>query len=267
MEAARTPEPQDPAWPQPQKGMEGAKTKEERARGPPAPEGLVSAASGVAGRATSGGSVGCDTAWTKAQVPRPKTKTVRVLVNRRAGVALVDPGCTQRLVKKGWARPDPRGREVLIRCVHGDVKAYPTGKALVSVNGRKALMQVGIDPSLPYDVILGRNWPAFTELACEGLNSEAHEGRAGEAAEDELGEEQRRDPSIRAAWERAEAGQGTSDSGARLALQQGALYRWTKDPKTGEEVRQLVLPALRQAEALRLAHDCPLGGHRGRQPP
>lgn len=54
---------------------------------------------------------------------------------------------------------------------------------------------------MPYDVILGRDWPAFAEIAREGLSSEAHEERAGEAAEEELGEEQRHDLSICAAWE------------------------------------------------------------------
>lgn len=46
-------------------------------------------------------------------------------------------------------------------------------------------------------------------------------------------------------------------------LCQGLLYREGKDPRTGEEMVQLVLPASRRAEALHLAHDSPLGGHMG----
>lgn len=48
-----------------------------------------------------------------------------------------------------------------------------------------------------------------------------------------------------------------------MVLCQGILYRVGIDPRTKEEVEQLVLPSSRRKEAMELAHDCPLGGHMG----
>lgn len=90
-----------------------------------------------------------DTAWTQTQVQRPSIQTMRVLVNTRPGIALIDSGCTQTLAKRGWVRPEPRGGEVRIRCVHGDICTYPTGRASLEIKGERLLMRVGIAPNLP----------------------------------------------------------------------------------------------------------------------
>lgn len=39
------------------------------------------------------------------------------------------------------------------------------------------------------------------------------------------------------------------------------LYRIGIDPRTQEEIDQLVLPVGKRKEALLLAHECPLAGH------
>lgn len=88
------------------------------------------------------------------------------------------------------------------------------------------------------------------------------EGTAGESRS-EIGEEKHLDPSLKGAWERANAGTSTTDSRVRLVIREGNLYGVGIDPQTKEEVEQLILPKTRQREALELAHDCPLGGHMG----
>lgn len=100
-------------------------------------------------------------------------------------------------------------------------------------------------------------------MVSEGLDSSLCLEGEREASERGFGEEQRSDPSLRGAWDRASLGQGSTESGARLILRQGILYRVGIDPKTKEEVNQLVLPASRWLEALKLTHNCPLGGHMG----
>lgn len=74
----------------------------------------------------------------------PPKLTVRAKVNGRSGTALVDSGCTQMLVWKGWAKPRPGAEKMWIRCIHGDVKGYPAGEAKVEVAGQEQWMEVGI---------------------------------------------------------------------------------------------------------------------------
>lgn len=80
---------------------------------------------------------------------------MRVQVNGRAGIALVDLECTQILARECWVKPDRGGKVVLIRCVHGDVKKYPTGEARLAVKGKRCRMRMGVASRLPYYVILG----------------------------------------------------------------------------------------------------------------
>lgn len=82
-----------------------------------------------------------------------------------------------------------------------------------------------------------------------------------------LGAEQEEGPTLREAWKNAKGGKGEVRSGARVELHQGILYRVHVDPKTKEEMSQLVLPIGRRGEALRTARDCPLGGTWARRPP
>lgn len=131
-------------------------------------------------------------------------------------------------------------------------------------------MRMAIAPNLPYDIILGRDWPYFANLVSMGLSGEeARECGGREGPDIPLGEEQRRDQTLRAAWERAERGVSTTDSGAKLVLRQGVLYRVGKDSRTQDEVEQLVLPASCRRSTLEMAHDSPWGGtwERGRPQP
>lgn len=70
------------------------------------------------------------------------------------------------MVKEGWAGDERRGTKVPILCVHGDIRNYPTGDIEMEVRGVcvKRRFNVGITKGLPYDIILGKDWPEFKEL-------------------------------------------------------------------------------------------------------
>lgn len=145
-----------------------------------------------------------EAAWMRNQVREAKTQTVVVRVNGRRGLALVDSGCTQTLVRGGWVRPHCLNKTMWIRCIHGDVKGYKAGHAKLEVAGHSRWMEVGIAPNLPYEVIVGRDWPFFASLVSRGLDSscagEQLQGPAG------LGIEQKEDPTLKEAWKAAEGG-------------------------------------------------------------
>lgn len=58
-------------------------------------------------------------------------------------------------------------------------------------------MNVGIAPTLPYEVILGRDWPHFKNLV--SLELDSFPGMPGETHASSLGEEQRTDPTLQEA--------------------------------------------------------------------
>lgn len=203
-----------------------------------------------------------ETAWTNAQVPQPLTLTSRVLVNKRPGLALIDSGCNQTLARKGWVTPNPTGEVVRIRCVHGDVRTYPTGETNLEIKGKRARMRVGVAANLPYDIVLGRDWPFFPEAMGENPEGrDCMEGEKGSVVD--IGEEQRQDPSLLGVLRKAKEPNSTRDSEKGFFLHKGRLYRRGIDPGTQETVEQLVLPQTYRKEALEVAHDCPLGGAHG----
>ncbi|XP_075785301.1 uncharacterized protein LOC142829504 [Pelodiscus sinensis] len=74
----------------------------------------------------------------------------------------------QTLVRRDLLPEDlkPEG-ELYLRCIHGDVKAYPRAKVRLTIRGRSAEMVVGLATTLPYPIILGRDWPGFADLVRE----------------------------------------------------------------------------------------------------
>lgn len=58
------------------------------------------------------------------------------------------------------------------------MKTYPTGKARLEIKGKRSGIRLGIAPKLPYDVILGRDWPFFAEVVSREKNhAECMEGK------------------------------------------------------------------------------------------
>lgn len=99
------------------------------------------------------------------------------------------------------------------------------------------------------------------ELVRKHGESELYRGGKGGKRKRSIGQEQKDDPTLKQAWEMAERNQGKGEKGIRIIIREGVLYRIGVDPKTQEEVDQLVIPKRKREEALRWTHDCPLGGH------
>ena len=89
----------------------------------------------------------------------------RVEVGDTPVAALLDSGSQVTLVRASLVRPTEfTGRRVGVFSIHGDLKEYPT--ALLSVNtcaGRQ-VHEVAVTTSMPYDVIIGRDFPLFPAL-------------------------------------------------------------------------------------------------------
>lgn len=126
--------------------------------------------------------------------------------------------------KRVVGRCTKRGAEVWFRCAHGDMKGYPMGKVNLEIGGIRKKVKVRIAERLPYDVLLGRDWPAFKQLVREEGEQECMEGRK----DPNLSQEQRTHPTLK----RARQGQGVTGMGACLILRDGVLYRIGIDPRT-----------------------------------
>ncbi len=80
--------------------------------------------------------------------------------------ALVDSGCNQTSIHQSLMQPEAldASRMVQVRCVHGDVVKYPLMSAVIQFRGQNHSVEVAVNPHLRHPLILGTNWPAFSEL-------------------------------------------------------------------------------------------------------
>ncbi|KAF7239052.1 hypothetical protein EYD10_14243 [Varanus komodoensis] len=106
-------------------------------------------------------------AWWSAPVSTTPQQAWRVQarVDGKEVEALVDTGCGRTLVRQAWG--SPLEKILQVKGIHGDVKPYATRWAKVEVKAKVHLCQVGVVPSLAYEVVFGRDWPHFEELVRE----------------------------------------------------------------------------------------------------
>ncbi len=80
--------------------------------------------------------------------------------------ALVDSGCNQTSIHQSLIQPRAldMSREVKVRCVHGDVVNYPLVPVSIQFRGETHRMKVAVNSHLRHPLILGTDWPAFTQL-------------------------------------------------------------------------------------------------------
>ncbi len=80
--------------------------------------------------------------------------------------ALVDSGCNQTSIHQSLIQPEAldTSRMVQVRCVQGDVVKYPLMSAVIQFRGQNHSVEVAVNPHLRHPLILGTNWPAFSEL-------------------------------------------------------------------------------------------------------
>ncbi len=53
---------------------------------------------------------------------------------------------------------------VQVRCIHGDVVKYPVMPLAIQFRGQKHNVEVAVNQHLRHPLILGTNWPAFSQL-------------------------------------------------------------------------------------------------------
>ncbi len=80
--------------------------------------------------------------------------------------ALVDSGCNQTSIHQGLIqqRALDTGRKVKVRCVHGDMANYPLVPVSITFRGKIHRIEVAVNSHLKHLLILGTDWPAFTQL-------------------------------------------------------------------------------------------------------
>lgn len=158
--------------------------------------------------------------WSLEQVPKRPAPTCTVLVGKPEGVALVDSGCTQTLVREHWTVTWERNGKMVIQCIHGDVKEYPKRRVLLRVETEAQEVVVEASNRLPYDVELGRDWHKFESVAWKARGDEALVGECQALDEGaSLGKEQKEDPTLKRAWEEASLGPELKGEEAGLHLE------------------------------------------------
>lgn len=199
---------------------------------------------------------------------------VSVLIGGREVRALLDSGCKQSVVQKHLVLPSQYlpGSLVHIRCVHGDVKAYPLANIMIVPLGSQALtVQVGVVETLPEDLILGIDNPRFLALF-GSIMKEGREKPAGHHTPPILVSPepwvidkgfhfaQGNDPTLLNAWEAAHISTtSTQPRYPRFVIKDHLLYRQASE----DEPLQLLVPQSFRKQVLYFSHSHLTAGHVG----
>ena len=83
-------------------------------------------------------------------------------VNGEPKLALIESGSRKTLVRD--LKGHEKGKELMIGCIHGDVKAYKTAYAMIEIKGGERKMEIGIVLGLTREMLIGRDWEVINEL-------------------------------------------------------------------------------------------------------
>ncbi len=215
--------------------------------------------------------------------------------------ALVDSGCNQTSIHQSLIqqRALDTSRKVKVRCVHGDVANCPLVPVAITFRGKIHRMEVAVNSHLKHPLILGTDWPAFTQLlgiVCAdaswptGRGQEEAAARSGEALAgpappasgetrasegvrtpelDDFPLEQSRDETLKNAYDRVRSIDGqllrpdVPLSYPYFSLIKERLYRVTQEAQSKEITTQLLVPKSRREMLFQTAHCTPMAGHLG----
>ncbi len=215
--------------------------------------------------------------------------------------ALVDSGCNQTSIHQSLMqqRALDMSRKVKVRCVHGDVADYPLVPVSITFRGKTHRMEVAVNSHLKHPLILGTDWPAFTQLlgiVCADVSWQTGRGQGEAAAQagealagpsppaseetrasegvkppelDDFPLEQSRDEALKNAFDRVRSVDGqllqpnVPLSFPYFALIKERLYRVTQDAQSKEVTTQLLVPRSRREMIFQAAHCTPMAGHLG----
>ncbi len=216
-------------------------------------------------------------------------------------LALVDSGCNQTSIHQSLIQLGAldKSRVVPVRCVHGDVVKYPLMSVLIQFRGQKHSVEVAVNPHLRHPLILGTNWPAFSQLlGCLCADVSCGERKLENGADAQVGVaepgprdtgqgeqsvnerlilperddfplEQSHDESLKWAFEQVQTIDGQRLQPARplsypyFAILKDRLYRVTQDAQTKQDTTQLLVPKSRRETLFQAAHCNPMAGHLG----
>ncbi len=90
---------------------------------------------------------------------------IPVSIKGRTYQALLDSGCNQISIHQSLIQPEAldTSRMVQVRCVHGDLVKYPLLSAVIQFRGQNHSVEGAVNLHLRHPLILGTNWPAFSE--------------------------------------------------------------------------------------------------------
>ncbi|XP_034064089.1 uncharacterized protein LOC117541099 [Gymnodraco acuticeps] len=89
---------------------------------------------------------------------------IPVKVNGKDAEALVDSGSVVSLIQPHLLDHLPSKETVAVSCVHGDTKLYPTCLVHLTTVKGSCELKVGVVPSLPVPVLVGRDCPLYKRL-------------------------------------------------------------------------------------------------------
>ncbi|KAL0156516.1 hypothetical protein M9458_047762, partial [Cirrhinus mrigala] len=92
------------------------------------------------------------------------SQRLNVSVNGRSLNAILDTGSAVSLIKARHVTNVCSDDTIDVKCVHGDVKNYPSTDVTVDIHGQKYLLTVAIVANLPADMILGNDLFILNEL-------------------------------------------------------------------------------------------------------
>ncbi len=183
-------------------------------------------------------------------------------------------------------------RKVKVRCVHGEVVDYPLVPVSIKFRGKMHRVEVAVNSHLKHPLILGTDWPAFTQLLgiiCADVSWQMGRGKEEAVAVpsqlaseettarevmrppelDDFPLEQSRDEMLKNAYDRVRSIDGRLlQPEVPLSFPYSShikerLYRVTQDAQSKEISTQLLIPKSRREMLFQAAHCTPMAGHLG----
>ncbi len=213
--------------------------------------------------------------------------------------ALVASGCNQTSIHQSLMQQRALDTSRKVRCVHGDVVNYPLVPVSIQFQGKTHRMKVAVNSHLRHPLILGTDWPAFTQLLgilCADASLETGRGngeamaQTGDAVSgpsqtgseetraraelkppevDDFPLEQSRDETLKYTYDRVRTIDGQllqpdqPLSYPYFSLIKDRLYRVTQDTQAKVNTTQLLVPKSLREILFQAAHCSPMAGHLG----
>ncbi len=149
-------------------------------------------------------------------------------------------------------------RKVKVRCVHRDVADYPLVPVSIKFRGKTHRMEVAVNPHLKHPLILGTDWPAFTQLlgiVCADVSWQTGRGQEEAAAQagkalagpsTPASEETRASEGFETSWAGWLSSGAVAGWDAQKRVWSGPLCGWAASPAGRPSLLPLLFPYKRE---------------------